>query len=123
MCIRRVAIALVPLAFAACTGSRLLSPRSTWGGDFADRSPPTEECPGGTLRQLGERMAVSSPQDPTDVEGSIPDAIRSRMTEQHRLYSFDFAMNPNADDYWGFSGYLVAQGDCIVHAEVTSYDN
>ena len=46
---RSVVVALTSVAAIACGGSELLSSPSTWGGDFTDRSPPTDECPGGTL--------------------------------------------------------------------------
>jgi hypothetical protein len=119
---RRVAIALISLAPLACSGTQLLSSRNTWG-DFATRSPPTDECPGGTIKQLGTRMAVSSPYILADFEPTVPNLIRSRISSDHRLYSYQFSTDPESDNYWGFSGYLVARGNCIVHAEVTGYDN
>lgn len=53
----------------------------------------------------------------------MSESIRLRISEHHRFYSFEFTTNPNSDQYWGFRGYLVAEGDCIVHVEVTGYDN
>jgi hypothetical protein len=122
MFMRRVAIALISLAPLACSGTQLLSSRSTWG-DLASRSPPTEECPGGTMSQLRTRMAVSSPYALADFGPQVANLIRPRILNEHRLYSFQFSTDPYSNSYWGFSGYLVAHGNCINHAEVTSYDN
>jgi hypothetical protein len=122
MTMRSVAIALLALAPAACSGAQLLSSRSAWG-DFASYSPPTEECPGGTVGQLAKRMAVSPPYLLADFEPAVPSRLRSGITGDHRLYSFQFSTDPDSGNYWGFSGYLVARGNCIVHAEVTGHDN
>ena len=122
MVIQRVAIALISFAPLACSGTQLLSPRSAWG-DLASRSPPTEECPGGTMSQLRTRMAVSSPYSLADAGPQVANVIRPRISNEHRLYSFQFSTDPNSDGYWGFSGYLVADDNCIIHAEVTGYDN
>lgn len=120
---RILATCFLLLAASACSNAELLSPRSGWGADLTDRSPPTKACPGGTVEQLATRMDVSSPYALADFEPEISDRIRTRIASDHRLYSVRFGTDPDADGYWGFSGYLVARGDCIVHAEVTSYDN
>lgn len=120
---RILATFFLSLAAVACSNTELLSPRSEWGADFADRSPPTSACPGGTVEQLATRMDVSSPYALTDFGPKVSDRIRARIAGDHRLYSVRFATDPEADGYWSFSGYLVARGDCIVHAEVAGYDN
>jgi hypothetical protein len=122
MLMRRVALALISLVLLACNGTQLLSSRSTWG-DFASRSPPTEECPGGTINQLRTRMAVSSPYTLADFGPQVASLIRPRILSEHRLYSFQFSTDPDSENYWGFSGYLVAHDSCIIHAEVTGHDN
>ena len=120
---RLAAIFLSSLAAMACGGDQLLSPPSTWGGDFTDRSPATEECPGGTLAHLRTRMAVSEPFIPAEFRSQIPDTIRSRIAGGDRLHSFQFNTDPDSSSFWGFSGYLVSRGDCIVHAHITGHDN
>ena len=123
MSTRSLAIALTSLAAIACGGNLLLSSTSNWGGDFTDRSPPTDKCPGGTLTQLRTRMAISDPLTLAEISSDIPDSIRSRIVDSDRLYSFQFSTDPDSGDFWGFSGYLVARGDCIIHAKTTGYDN
>ena len=118
-----VAIAVISLAAIACGGTRLLSPIDAWGSDFTDRSPPTEECPGGTLANLRTRMAVSEPYALASFQESIPDSVRSQISRDDRLHKFQFNTAPDAEGFWGFSGYLVSRGDCIVHAKVGGYDN
>lgn len=68
-------------------------------------------------------MAVSGSYTVGGFEERIPDSIRLRLTDDDRLHSFQFTTNPDLPDFWGFSGYLVSRGDCIIHAHVTSYDN
>jgi hypothetical protein len=123
MSTRFVAIALTSLAAIACGGDQLLSPPSTWGGDFTDRSPPTDQCPGGTVTQLRTRMAVSTPQNLSELMPRLPDSVRSRISSEDTLHSFQFSTDPDSGNFWGFGGYLVAHGDCIVHARITSHDN
>lgn len=120
---RSVVIALASLAAIACGGSELLSPPSTWGGDFTDRSPPTDECPGGTLAQLRTRMGVSEPYTLLDSPFSVPDTVESKISDKDRLYSFWFSTDPQQPNYWGFGGYLVARQNCIIYVELTEHDN
>ena len=123
MFMRRVAIATASLATIACAGAQLPSPPSTWSADFTDRSPPTAECPGGSLAHLGNLMSVSKPTKLAEFKPGIPEAIRSRISSDDTLHSFQFNTTAESGDYWGFSGYLVARADCIIHAQVTGYDN
>ncbi len=123
MSMRFAAIALTSLAAIACGGVQLLSPPSTWGKDFMDRSPSTDECPGGTLAHLRTRMAVSEPQNLAEFRPHIPDSIHAQISGDERLHSYEFSTDPHSGNYWGFSGYFVSRGNCIVHAKVTGYDN
>ena len=120
---RLVVTAVISLATIACGGGQLLSPRANWGSDFTDRSPATDECPGGTLSQLRTRMSVSVPQDLAEFGQDIPESVRSQISRNDKLHTFQFSTDPASVDFWGFSGYLVAQGDCVVHAQVTGHDN
>ena len=120
---RSLLIALISLAAIACGDSQLLSPPSTWGGDFTVRSLPTDECPGGTLTQLRTRMAVSDRLALAEIGADIPDSVRSGIVDSAQLYSFQYSTAPDSGKFWGFSGYLVARGDCIIHAQITGYDN
>jgi hypothetical protein len=116
-------IAAISLMLISCGDNSLLSSRESWGGDFADRSPPTDACPGGTLSQLHTQMNVSVPLALADAEVDMPDALRSRIKDGDAFRTFEFDTDLNSSAYWRFSGYLIARGDCIVHAETTGYDN
>jgi hypothetical protein len=120
---RSIAIAVIALASIACSGGHLLSPTSSWGGDFTDRSPPTDHCPGGTLAELRTRMTVSEPNDLATLRTGVPDTIRSQLSKDDMLYTFQFGTAPDSINFWGFSGYLVARGNCVIHAEITGRDN
>ncbi len=123
MLLRCFIIAAMSLVAVSCGGSELLSPTSTWGGDFTDRSPPTDECSGGTVTQLDTQMAVSAPLRREEIESTVPDGIRSSILDSDKFHTFHFGTDPEGSHYWGFSGYLIARGDCIVHVEITSFDN
>jgi hypothetical protein len=112
----------IPFAVAACGGGPLLSPPSTWGADFTDRSPATAACPGGSLRRLRGEMDVSAIDRRTFVP-PVEDPVLDRMSDGDRLHAFRFATDPTSPMYWGFDGYLVSRGDCIVHATIAGYDN
>ena len=118
-----IATIVISLAASASGGDRLLSPPSSWGDDFTVRSPPTDVCPGGTISHLRARMAVSEPKDLAVLRERFPDTVLSQISQDDRLYTFQFSTDPDSGNFWGFSGYLVARGNCIVHAEVTGHDN
>ena len=111
------------LATIAYGSTQLLSPSSNWGADFTSRSPATAKCPGGSLADIGTRMTVSAPYKLAKFQTRVPDLIRSRISSGDRLHSFQFNTALESGNYWGFCGYLVARGNCIVHAQVTGYDN
>ena len=119
-----VATAVFSLAAVACGGGgQLLSPRTSWGDDFTDRSNPSRECPGGTLSQLRTRMTVSEPQRLAEFPDDVPESVRSRISANDTLHRFQFSTDPAEGNYWGFSGYLVSRGNCVIHAKVTAHDN
>ena len=123
MLIRRLVIISASFVTIACGGAQLLSSPSTWGEDFTSRSPSTSECPGGSLVHLRAQMTVSAPHTLAEFQARVPDLIRSRISGGDRLHSFQFSTYSESGNYWGFSGYLVARGNCVVHAQVTEYDN
>lgn len=124
MPIRFFSIALsASFAGIAYGGTQTLSSPGNWGEDFTSRSPATAECPGGSLAHLGTRMTVSAPYTLERFRTPVPDPIRSNVVSTDRLHLFQYTTHLDSGDYWGFSGYLVARGDCIVHAQVTGYDN
>ncbi len=123
MLIRLAAIAVTAVSAIVCGGSQLLSPPATWGEEFTDRSPPTDRCGGGTLGHLRSRMAVSESHALSDFRGHMPDSIRAQILDDDQLHTFQFSTDPDSVGFWGFSGYLVSRGDCVIHAEVTGYDN
>lgn len=106
---------LTLLATLGCSPTRPPPPASARPADLAEWSPPTPACPGGTLSALQARMSVTPLSD-----GAAPDTA-TQAADRH--YTFWFSTDPESPDYWSFGGRLVARGDCIVHAEVTRYDN
>ena len=123
MLVRLTAIVVTAASVIACGGSQLLSPPATWGEEFTNRSPSTDSCVGGTLGHLRSRMTVSEPHALSDYRGQIPDSIRAQILDDDQIHEFQFSTDPDSAVFWGFSGYLVSRGECVVHAEVTGYDN
>ena len=101
----------------------LLTPREAWNSDFADRAPATAACPGGSLEQVRSTLRVRGPLQPGDLEGPLSREVDARLRPGDALYSFEAFFNEPGRRPWGFAGHLVAHGDCIVHADVTGYDN
>lgn len=129
----------------ACSvsGADPLSDRKHWSEDFTRRSPSTPTCPGGSVTALTAHMDVIGPHTlasfeqmaaratPRDREAEttarFPHAVSAYVKEQlmdsDRIHAFDFTTDPNISPWWGFHGFLIARGDCIIHVEVTGYDH
>lgn len=135
----------IACATGACSasGAGPLSDNARWSEDFTRLSPPTPECPGGSLAALKTRMSVTGPYTLTSFERmaahtrqedqgadttstfpySVSASIKSRMKETDRIYGFDFATDPDRSPWWGFHGAAVTDGDCIIHVEVAGYNH
>ncbi|MFT3669430.1 MAG: hypothetical protein QM795_12835 [Pseudoxanthomonas sp.] len=105
------------------TPHELLTPRERWNEDFVRYAPATATCPGGSLDQVRTRLYVSGPLLPEQLETPLSSDIRARLRTGDALYSFHRFFDEPGRRPWGFAGHLVAHGDCIVHADVTGYDN
>jgi hypothetical protein len=117
--------AMAATSTSANETSFLPSDPSTWHGDFLQRVKPTNECAGGTIAQVRKHMSVSAPYTSQEFEAaqdgsfhSVPDVPAS-----DRLHSFSFRSELDDRSFWGFEGYLVARGECVIHVQVTSHDN
>lgn len=140
-----LAALVIVCAAGGCSASSadLLSDRSSWNEDFTRLSPPTPECPGGSVAALETRMDVigphtlasfktmeaSSKQETQEIGTTtvflypLSAFVEERLTAADRIHAFDFSSNPDASPWWAFRGVLVAHGDCIIHVEVTGYDH
>lgn len=98
---------------------------TTWYGDFQSLVVPTEECPGGTVEQLGKRLTLSEPYSlrvPDAAQRfSVPTLIG--IEDSDWVHEFYFSSELPGGSFWGFSGYLMSRGSCVIHAEVTNIDN
>lgn len=135
----------IACATGACSafGADLLSDSARWSEDFTRLSPPTPECPGGSLAALKTRMSVTGPYTLASFERmaartrpeaqdagttplfpySISALVKARMKNSDRIHGFDFATDPNRSPWWGFHGVVVTNGGCIIHVEVAGYDH
>ena len=102
------------------------SPLASWPNDLRARIEPTPACPGGTVESLRKRMNVSASFDSPEAFQAV---VRERLPPLMGLMPGDafhqvyfHADLPN-DTFWGFGGYIVVRAGCIVHADITSYDN
>jgi len=111
-------------ALAGDTSSQaLITPRERWNVDFARHAPATAACPGGSLDQVRSALRVRGPLKPEQLESPLSPEILARLRTGDAVYSFDAFFNEPGQRPWGFAGHVVAHGDCIVHADVTGYDN
>ena len=121
-----ISLVLGLAAHAALPVRVVPSDSSQWDKDFLRMVEPAPTCPGGSVDSLRKRMAVSGPY----ISRAAFEAANRRalpplggVAPGDRYYSFSFRSELASGGFWGFGGYLVTRGTCIVHAEVTSRDN
>lgn len=99
-------------------------PRS-WYGDLHSLVTPTEQCRGGTVEQLRQRMSVSEPYP-----AGVPDVVQRFALSMLRgvegsdaVHEFYFRSDLSDERFWGFGGYLISRDGCVLHTRVTTIDN
>lgn len=99
--------------------------RSRWNEDFSRLSPPDGNCPGGTLSALRTRTSVEGPHDRRMLDAYLPGLDAAQLGPADEIHSFQFRTDADADaaGFWGFSGSLIARGNCILHIGKLAYDN
>jgi len=101
----------------------LLTPREDWNRDFTDRVAATAACPGGSLEHLRSTLRVRGPLQSEQLERPLPPELHARLRTGDGLYAFEGYFVDTGRRPWGFAGHVVVRDDCIVHADVTGYDN
>lgn len=116
---------LASSAVAAGEEVALPSDPQTWYGDLRPMITPTEQCPGGTVEQLRKRMSVSEPSSTRalDTAQRFSQSTLPGIEDSDLVHEFHFSSELAGGGFWGFSGYLISRGECIIHAKVTSIDN
>jgi len=116
---------LFPRSVDAADIAVVPSDPATWSSEFLRRSQPTEECPGGTVEQAEKHMTVSEAYSPERFEAIYPSLLRSLkgIEGTDRFHSFYLKSDLPGGRFWGQGGYLVVRGTCIIHVNVTIYDN
>ncbi|WP_460736233.1 hypothetical protein [Lysobacter tyrosinilyticus] len=120
------AVFLSAVSLAVDAGEKIILPSdpATWNGDFSRVAQSTAKCAGGDIEQLGRRMVLSQPYSPSEFEafhrGGLP---FSGLSDSDRFYSFYSRSASPGGRFWAFGGFVVVRGACIIHAEVTTYDN
>jgi hypothetical protein len=97
-----------------------------WDKDFLSMSEPSSACPGGSVEALRKHMTLSSPYGSAEaLQAASLRALPqlSGVAPGDQYYSFSFRSELPGGTFWGFGGYLVTRGPCVVHAEVTNHDN
>lgn len=124
--------------------SSLLTERSAWG-DLTRFAEPTPDCPGGRLEQLRQRVGVAGPSSVEELDRQeaeaeaadqkagpamsivwlypVSDFIRQNLRAPSELYTFEYSTDPDKSPWWGFRGLLVAREGCLIHAEITGFDD
>jgi len=120
-----------------------LSDPSSWNRDFMRGARSSPECAVDTVRNIQMRMAAIGPYtleefvrtvafyastgDDRDqgapTYNRVSDDVRSSITAADRIYAFGLNSSTVDSGGWQVSGYFVARGDCLVHVEVTGFDN
>ena len=95
-------------------------------GDLAPQITPTDACPGGTVEALSSRLVVSPGFSSVisyakETQEKMPTLEGVRAGDS--FHQFSFRQDLPDGGFWGFTGFLLARGGCIIHAQVTSFDN
>lgn len=75
------------LASCASAPSEVLSHPESWNDNFVQLSPPTPQCPGGSLSQLRLRLAVSEPHPRPELVVRLPELSHVTFDADDALYS------------------------------------
>ena len=121
---------IIILLLAHCTGHsanpvHIPSSPETWGSEISSRVKPTAACPGGEVASLRTQLEVSSPfTSPAAFSAAtgekLPELEGTLTGDTTHQFSFHAELPDGT--VWGFSGFLLARGPCIIHAQVTSID-
>ena len=130
-------LTILALSCTAC-GSQGVVPLSDpahWNGDFMDGAQSTPDCPTDTITNARNRMTVAGPYTVEEFEKlesfvrlepavykRVSDFTRKNIEEDDAIYDVQYLVL--GESYlWGFFGYVVAKGDCIVHVGEMGYIN
>ena len=130
---------------AACATASFkpLSDPQNWNGDFMRGAMATPSCPTDTITNARSRLwvvgpltideyeqrvaysftTVEEPDRTQHVYNQVSDFVRDNIGENDVIYDVSFHTDPSGGDFWGFSGYVVARGECVVHVSKMSYLN
>ena len=101
----------------------------------------TASCPTDTITNALTRMSVNGPltieqfeqrvayqfttADEPDrmqfVYKKVSDFVRDNIGDDDAIYDVSFQTDPFGGNYWGFSGYVVARDECVVHVSRMAY--
>ena len=81
-----------------------------------------------TIDEYEQRVAhsfttVEEPERKQRVYKQVSDFVRDNIGENDAIYDVSFNTDPSGGNFWGFSGYVVARGDCVVYVSKMSYLN
>lgn len=112
---------------AVSAGEEIVLPSDpqTWYGDLRPMITPTEQCPGGTVEQLRKRIFVSEPHSTLTLDAAqrLSQSALRGVEDSDLMYEFHFSSELAGGGFWGFGGYLISRGECVIHAKVTTIDN
>jgi hypothetical protein len=66
---------------------------------------------------------AENPTERTATFNWVSEFVRRAIGTEDKIYRFQFMTDPASGDLWGFSGYLVTRGECMIHVEVTNHIN
>jgi hypothetical protein len=120
-----IVCASASLAVAAGDNIQLPSDPKSWQVDYLGLPAASEKCPGGEFGELGKRVPALKLYAPKDYESvyrtSLSDLDGLRNSDQ--IYPFYYRTDLPNGRFAGTGGYIVVRGECIIHVQVTLYDN
>jgi len=75
-------------------------------------------------RRVAYRFTTKDEPDRVQVAyQNVSDFVRETVGQNESIYEVSFNTDPSGGDFWGFSGYVVARDECVVHVSKMSYLN
>ena len=118
------------LFFATCAaaaeeGTRLPSDPRSWGMELPGFPTASDQCAGGELQALLKVAPDLTPHAPEEYEATYEVSLRSLrgLRSSDRIYPFYHRWDFRDGEFAAVGGYIVARGNCIIHAQTTFHDN
>ena len=81
-----------------------------------------------TIEQYEHRVALKfttaeEPEREQVVYKKVSEFVRENIGDGDEIYDVSFQTDPLGGNFWGFSGYVIARDECVIHVGRMAYTN